>query len=376
MKELQDILSAYESLKQAGSSGALATVMKVQGSTYRRPGARMLILGDGKTVGTVSGGCLEADIAEKSKTVVSSGRPATFVYDMTVDGDAVWGLNQGCNGVVHLLVEPIPPRDGFGHLEFLRDCLHQRISGAVATVFRVDGEFKASVGMRVLLDERGVVRENTKNPVLTAALLEECQRAINSSRGTVREFRFTEGVVEAFIELVQPAIPLFIFGGGYDAIPLARFAKELGWEVTVVDHRPAFASRERFPGADSFILARPEEVGAKVALDKRSVAVIMTHNYTHDLELLKALLPSQASYVGLLGPKMRTERLLRNLAQVGITPTESQLHRLHTPIGIDIGAESPEEIALSILAEIRAVLSKRSGGFLKDSSSPIHESHS
>ncbi len=375
MKELQDILTAYESLKQSGTSGAMATVMKVQGSTYRRPGARMLILGNGKTVGTVSGGCLEADIAEKSKTILSSGSPATSVYDMTADGDAVWGLNQGCNGVVHLLVEPIPARDGFGHLEFVRACLQQRISGAVATVFRVDGEFKAAVGTRVLMNERGAVQENTKNPALTAALLEDCQRAINSSRGDVREYRFTEGVVEAFIEFVQPAIPLFIFGGGYDAIPLARFAKELGWEVTIVDHRPAFASKDRFPGADSFILARPEEVSAKVVPDKRSVVVIMTHNYTHDLELLKALLSSQASYVGLLGPKMRTERLLRNLVQAGIRPTESQLHRLHTPIGIDIGAESPEEIALSILAEIRAVLSKRSGGFLKDSSGSIHESH-
>ncbi len=375
MKELHDILAAYDALKQSGKTAALATIMKVSGSTYRRPGARMLITDTGQTIGTVSGGCLEADVAEKSKKIIASGQPATVVYDMTAEGDAVWGLNQGCNGVVHLLVEPIPSQNTVAHLEFVAKCLNERITGIVATVFRVDGEFKASVGTRVLLNEQGTIQEDIRNPVLSAALSEDCREALNASCGKVKEYRFTEGVVEAFIEVVQPPTPLFIFGAGYDAIPVVRFAKELGWEVTVVDHRPAFASRERFPAADALVIARPEEAGANVSLDGRAVAVVMTHNFSHDLELLKTLLPSPARYVGLLGPTMRTERLLNNLRKDGVTPTTEQLARLHSPIGIDIGAESPEEIALSILAEIRAVLSKRSGGFLKNSPGPIHEPH-
>jgi len=372
MKELHDILAFYESLKRTGKPCALTSIMKVQGSTYRRPGARMLVTGEGKTIGTISGGCLESDVAEKCKKVLATNQPQTAVYDMTAEDDAAWGLNQGCNGVIHLLLEPLAPNDA--HLDFLAECLKRKAPGAVATVFRVDGEFKASVGTRLMLHENGAVQETIRNPALSASLLEACHEALVTRASRVKEFRFTEGVVEALIEAVEPSIPLFVFGAGYDALPLVTLAKELGWEVAVVDHRPAFASKERFPVADAVILARPEDVGAAISLDKRSVAVIMTHNFGHDLELLKTLLPSPVAYIGLLGPTMRTERLLKNLRHNGFTPTDEQLARLHAPIGIDIGAESPEEIALAILAEIRAVLSKRSGGFLKNSSGPIHDS--
>ena len=373
MKELHDILAAYGSLKQPDKPAALATIMKVRGSTYRRPGARMLVTAGGNTVGTVSGGCLESDIAEKCKHVIASGEPITAVYDMTAEDDAAWGLNQGCNGVIHVLLEPLGEENP--HLDFLSECLRQRSSGAVATVFRVDGEFKASIGTRVLLNEKGIVQENIRNPILSAALLEDCKSALAEGTSYVKEYRFIEGVVEALIETIQPSVPLLIFGGGYDAIPLVRFAHELGWSVTLIDHRPAFASKDRFPVADAVILARPEEVAAKVVVEKRTVAVIMTHNFGHDLVLLRTLLPSSARYVGLLGPSMRTERLLKNLRNDGYSPTESELARLHAPIGMDIGANSPEEIALAILAEIRAVLAIRGGGFLKNSAGPIHHPH-
>lgn len=374
MNELHTILQAYEALRQSGKTGALATIMKVRGSTYRRPGARMLIDDAGKTIGTVSGGCLEADVAEKAKKVVAAGQAQTVVYDMTAEGDAVWGLNQGCNGVVHLLIEPIGLLGSKDHLDFIQTCLNKRATGVIATVFRVDGELKATVGSRVLLQDNGAIQETVKNPALVAALLEDCREAFATEQGKVKEYRLTEGVAEAFLEVIQPPVPLFLFGAGYDVIPVARFAKELGWEVTVVDHRPAFASKERFPTADTLIHARPEEVSTKIVLDNRSVAVIMTHNFSYDLELLKALLPSPARYVGLLGPKMRAERLLSQLCKAGSFPTEQQLARLFTPVGIDIGAESPEEIAIAILSEIQAVLKNRSAGFLKNSIRPIHDS--
>jgi xanthine/CO dehydrogenase XdhC/CoxF family maturation factor len=374
MNELQAILNAYESLKQSGQTGALATIVKVRGSTYRRPGARMLIQEDRTTIGTVSGGCLEADVAEKSKAVVGSGKAVTVVYDMTAEGDAVWGLNQGCNGVVHLLVEPVGRHGGLDQLEFIQTCLRERAAGIVATVFRVDGELNVSVGSRVLMPENGAIQETVRNPALTAALVEHCREALVSGQSMVKEYRFTEGVAEAFIEIIHPPTPLFLFGAGYDAIPLARFAKELGWEVNVIDHRPALASRERFPMADPLFSVRPEEVSTTIPLDVRSVAVIMTHHFSYDLELLKTLLPSPARYVGLLGPSMRTERLLNQLRKSGYVPSDQQLARFHTPIGIDIGAETPEEIALAILAEIQAVLRHRSAGFLKNSAGPIHNS--
>lgn len=374
MNELHSILRAYEALKQSGKSGALATIMKVRGSTYRRPGARMLIDDTGKTVGTVSGGCLEADVVEKAKKIVASGHAQTAVYDMTAEGDAVWGLNQGCNGVIHLLIEPIGSRGFTNQLDFIQTCLNKKATGVLATVFRVDGELNVAVGSRVLLQDNGAIQESVKNPTLVAALLENCQEALATGLSKVKEYRLTEGVAEASIEVIQPPVSLFVFGAGYDAVPVARFAKELGWEVTIVDHRPALASKDRFPTADMLLHVRPEEASAKISLDNRSVAVIMTHNFSYDLELLKALLPSPARYVGLLGPKMRAERLLKQLHKVGSFPTEQQLARLFTPVGIDIGAESPEEIAIAIIGEIQAVLRNRSGGFLKHSNRPIHDS--
>jgi xanthine dehydrogenase accessory factor len=374
MNELHTLLRAYATLKQSGKTGAVATVMKVRGSTYRRPGARMLIDDAGNTIGTVSGGCLEADVVEKARTIVTLGHAQTAVYDLMAEGDDVWGLNQGCNGVVHLLIEPMDAPSASSSLEFLRACVNEKAPGVIATVFRVDGELKVTVGSRVLLQENGVVQETVKNPTLVAALLEDSREALATGRSRVNEYRLTEGVAEAFIEVIHPPVSLVVFGAGSDATPVARFAKELGWDVTVVDHRPALASVERFPTADRILHVRPEEVHEKLSLDSRSVAVIMTHHFSHDLELLKALLPSPVRYIGLLGPKMRAERLLSQLRNAGYSPTEHQLARLFSPVGLDIGAESPEEIAIAILGEIQAVLRNRSAGFLKHSARPIHDS--
>jgi xanthine/CO dehydrogenase XdhC/CoxF family maturation factor len=179
--------------------------------------------------------------------------------------------------------------------------------------------------------------------------------------------------VEVFLELLRPPIPLVIFGGGPDAVPLVRLAGELGWHVTVVDGRPASASRAWFPRADAVIFCHPEQVGEQVRLDGDTVAVVMTHNYLTDLRLLELLLPSPVRYLGLLGPKSRSERLLLDLSQAGIRTTEAQRRRLYAPVGLDLGAETSEEIALAILAEIKAVLAGRAGGPLRDRQVPIHE---
>jgi len=374
MKELQEIINAYESIKQAEAPALLATIVKVKGSTYRRPGARMLIREDGTTVGAISSGCLEADVVERSKKILETSEPITVVYDMTSSDNDVWGLNLGCNGIIHILLEPVGISVASSHLTFIADCLRNQKLGVIATVFRVDGEFKGKVGSRMLVQENGSVAEDIRNPVLSAALLEDCQNAVRTKQSSVKEYRFLEGVVEAFIEVIHPPIPLLIFGGGPDAVPVARFAKELGWHVTVVDHRPAHATKERFSTSDTLILARPEEVAEKVQLKSHAAAIIMTHNFSHDLQLLQTLLPSPVRYLGVLGPSQRTSLLLEKLRDTGFTPTEKQLARLHTPVGLNIGAESPEEIALSILSEIQAFFSGRTGGYLRDHSGPIHGS--
>ncbi|MGB2867307.1 MAG: XdhC/CoxI family protein [Bacteroidota bacterium] len=371
MKEVLEIVHAYDTARKSRVRAALATIVKVHGSTYRRPGARMFMTERGEMVGSLSGGCLDADVLEKAKKVMQTGEPVTAVYDMTSDNE-VWGLSQGCNGVVHLLLEPIPPETGSRHLDFLRTCIDGKKQGAIGLVFRTDGEFKAKVGNRVSVEEGGVVFEDTANPVLTSTLLDACHQCLRNGASATQRFDFLDGVVEAYVDVVGPPLPLVLFGAGPDAIPLVRMAKELGWEVTVVDHRPAFAMKERFPSADSVILSRPEELGEKVSLSAHSAVVIMTHNFLLDVDLLKFLLPSPLQYLGLLGPTKRTELILQRLKKSGLEVTQDQHSRLYNPIGVDIGAESPEEIALSILSEIRAVVAGRSAGFLRDYRGPIH----
>lgn len=372
MKELQEIVRGYEAIKQAEGKAVLATIVKVTGSTYRRPGARMIIREDGTTLGAISSGCLETDVAERAKKIMDSHDAITVVYDLTSSEDDVWGLNLGCSGVIQILLEPLPLSAASSHLKFIAHCIQSQKSGVLASVFRVEGEIKARVGTHLFLYEGGKVEEDIRNPALSAALTQDCLEAFRSRSSTTKEYRFTEGTAEAFIEMIRPPVPLVIFGAGGDSIPLARLAKELGWDITVVDHRPGFLTKQRFPSADTLVLIRPEETVDEVPLKGNTIAVIMTHDFSHDLQLLRTLLPSAAQYIGLLGPSRRAKLLYEKLRETDFTPTPRQLERLHAPVGLNIGAESPEEIAMSILSEIQAFLSGRSGGFLRDHSGPIH----
>jgi xanthine dehydrogenase accessory factor len=372
VKDIQEVLEAYELVKRSEKNARLATLVKVKGSAFRRPGARMLIRNDGTFVGALSSGCLEADIAERAMKLMNSFDAITVTYDTSSPQDDVWGLNLGCNGILQVLLEPLPLSIRSLPLKSISDCISSGTTGVLATVFRVDGELKVAIGSHLFLAENGTIAEDVKHPPLCAALTEDCLLVLRSKSTSNKEYRFTEGVVEALIEFVRPPVPLFIFGAGADAVPLARMAKELGWTVTVVDHRPAFMDKARFDSADRFVLGRPEEVGGKIHLAAEAVAVILTLDFSLDLALLRILLPSPVSYIGLLGPAKRSEQLIQELRETGFTPTADQLSRLYAPVGLDIGADSPEEMALSILSEIQAFLGGRSGGFLRDRSGPIH----
>ena len=372
MKDLQEIVSAYEALKRAEGKAVLATIVSVKGSTYRRPGARMLIREDGSTVGAISSGCLEADVAERAKKIMNASGAITVVYDLTAPENEVWGLNLGCNGVIQILLEPLPLSIRSLHLKSVAECMQSQRCGVLVSVFLVEGELKASIGSHLFLLDDGTVTEDIGNPTLSAALTEDCLQALRSRTSFVKQYRFGEGWAEALIEVIRPPVPLVIIGASGDSVPLASFAAELGWIVTVVDHRPAFLTKERFPHASALILARPEELSDKLTIKGNTVVAVMTHDFSHDLQLLRSLLPSSAPYVGILGPSKRTNLLLDKIRESGFEPTAKQLERLHAPIGLNIGAETPEEIALSILSEIQAFLAGRGAGFLRDHSGPIH----
>ena len=372
MKELQNILKTFEQTKNSDQSIALATLVKASGSTYRRPGARMLMTSGGQMVGSLSGGCLEGDVFEQAQGVMTSGKPIVVEYDTMSDEDIIWGLGLGCNGIVQILIERIKPENSFNPLTFLSDCIRHRRVGFLATVFQVEGEIKTKIGTRLILYPDGRVESNIPDTDLVTQIRDDAQNALKNSRSLINTYPLLIGKAEVFIEFIQPPIPLIIFGAGHDVLPLVRLAQELGWYVTVVDNRQAEVTGERFQCADHVILSSPEKVCDRVHLNHRTIAVVMTHNYLHDLELLKTLLPSPVQYLGILGPKSRTETLLQDLPEE-ITPTEQQRQRLYSPIGLDIGGDTPEEIALSIVAEIQAVIRNRTGESLRNRLRPIHD---
>ncbi len=377
MKELHDILKAIDRVRERGEKAVLVTIVKAKGSTYRRPGARMLMTLDGDIVGSISGGCLEGDVFEHAKKVIQSGEPVVVNYDTSSDDDVVWGLGLGCSGVVHVLIESLQhvKQD---HIEFLKECVSEQKPGALATLFHAEGGSGMKIGERLILrgdgTADGTISDTGKNSGLSTAILLDAQEALRSGRSVVKEYPISSGTAEVFIEAIKPAVPLILFGAGHDAIPVVGLAKDQGWNITVVDSRAAFASKDRFPKADRVILSNSGTIRSHVRIDAYSVAVIMTHNYAHDLNILRELLAVRLRYLAILGPKKRTQKLLQDLAKEGIEPTEQQLALLYSPAGLDIGAESPEEIALAIVGEIQAVLAGRGAGLLRNRKGPIHQS--
>ena len=372
MAELTAILEVIDAAPP-GERMALATVVKVQGSVYRRPGARMLITGTGRTVGAISGGCLESDVAEHAKRVLASGQAIVITYDGTTDEDSVYGLGMGCNGVTNVLIEPVEVGRPDGPLAFLEACRSRRQAGVMATILQSESG-GPEVGAHWMLSSDGQLVGDTEQTDFVQALAAEMRQVLCRRRSEVKAL--TPGAaVEIFFEFVSPPVSLVIIGAGYDALPLASFAKQLGWQMTVVDHRSAYATPERFPVAEAVHCMHPGPLPESIAMDADTFVMIMTHHYLHDKEWLRTLLPQPLRYLGILGPRARTERLLRELQTEGMAKEVTSLERLHYPVGIDIGAETPEEIALAILAEMRAVLAGRSGGLLKAQHGPIHPTH-
>jgi xanthine dehydrogenase accessory factor len=358
-KEIQQIIEKLNSLP-SGEKAILATVVDVAGSGYRRPGARMLIDRNGYGIGTVSGGCLEADVLERAKKVLETDAPTVVTYDTTQDENSVFGLGMGCRGIVRVLLEPVST-DSF-IFNYAADVLGQRMPFTIATLIDSTGGKKP--GQRMYFDKYGMAASDFDNAE-TVELLSKMRGAFVEKRTGIEIFSFGE----VFVETVKPPLGLRLFGAGFDALPLLRFAKELGWRVSVVDHRPAYANSERLPAADEIFAASHQNLPVEFFNDENAVAVLMTHNYDRDREILPRLLKSNFLYVGALGPKKRTEKIL---AESGDDFTAEQLEKLHAPVGLDIGADTPEAIALSIVAEIQTVLANRAGGFLRERKGSIY----
>jgi xanthine dehydrogenase accessory factor len=369
MSELQDVLRAIEDAAARGESMALATVVAIRGSTYRREGARLAIPAEGSPVGTISGGCLEGEVCQIAGDVMREGTTRLLRYDLTADDEAVWGWGLGCNGVIDVFVEPA--EHAVRMAGAIRRAIDEQRELVAVTVVEAPEGAPAVPGSRLLVEPDGTVEGSLGDPALDAAAEEAAARAIEEERSRV--VSLGRGV-EAFVEALVPPIRLLVCGAGHDAIPLVRFAAGLGWRVEVVDDRPAFLTSERFPEATGFVhVEEPSSVAASTRPDRRTFPVVMTHNFLRDKDYLRAFLGTPVPYIGMLGPQTRLLKLLDELRREGYEPDPGDLRAVHSPAGLDLGSEGPEEIAWAIVGEILAVRNGRGGGFLKDREGHIHD---
>jgi xanthine/CO dehydrogenase XdhC/CoxF family maturation factor len=367
MSELKAIVNAARNAQQAGQLAVLATVVDTAGSSYRLPGARMLVTGDGWQAGSISGGCLEGDIVKRGAWLARNG-PVVVAYDTTDDDDIVHGLGLGCRGVIQVLIERLDNPHGLMLIDFLERCLHDRAPAAIATV--IDAE--SGAGRRLLLDAGGTIVHDSSDNDARAALERAAHQALLHKKSATKIVETANGSIRAFIEFIAPATSLVIFGAGHDAMPLARLAKAMAFHVTVVDGRPSYAKAARFPEADQVLLCMPGTVPDNALLGPDAIALVMTHHYLSDQKILQTLLASPVRYIGVLGPKTRAQEMLSGIAETGCAIGDAQMNRIFAPVGLDIGAGNAEQVALSIIAEIQAFLSGRHGGHLRDRAAPIH----
>jgi xanthine/CO dehydrogenase XdhC/CoxF family maturation factor len=371
MKEIKDIVKAFRKAAGNGKKTALATVVSVEGSSYRRPGARMLITEDGELTGAISGGCLEGDALRKALYVMSEQRAMVVTYDTTDEDDARIGVGLGCNGIIRILIEPVIESDPHHPLAMLEKLLQQREMAVVITVFSFAKSIHQQPGTCLLYIANALIASRSKD-VMPATFQKEAEEAFTSGHSLAIDYEHEGNEYTALVELIKPSVSLVIFGAGNDAIPLTQFSAILGWDTAVIDGRRNYATPQRFPNVQQLLVSKPESALSRLLIDQQTVFILMTHNYNYDFAIFRQLLSRSVSYIGVLGPRKRLERMLDELKEEGIEVNDGELGKVFGPVGLDIGAEAAEEIALSVVAEINAVMNKKPGNSLRTKEGSIH----
>ena len=371
MKEILDIIKAFDEAQKQQQQTALATVVHVEGSSYRRPGARMLITEKGQLTGAISGGCLEGDALRKALFAMVQQRPMLVTYDTNDEDDASLGLGLGCNGIIQVLIEPVDPGKAVNPINLLKTIVGKRQKAVLVTQFFLQDKKAAQPGTCLLVTHDKNIAGDAL--LLKDIVMEDAREILQKQQSSFKNYNAEKNSLTAFIEMITPAVSLVIIGAGNDVLPLVKIADITGWQTTVVDGRPDYAKAVRFISACQILVSKPENVLNQIVTDAHTVFVLMTHNYNYDKAMLGVLLGTNVGYVGMLGPHKKRQQMLHELQNEGIEFTGQQLAILHSPVGLDIGAETPEEIALSIIAEIKAVLAGRKGGSLKNNIAVIHD---
>ena len=369
MKEIKQITEAYQNIDFSQTKAALATVVRVVGSSYRRTGARMLVMESGEWIGGISGGCLEGDALKKARLAMSQNKATLITYDTTDDDPYQIGVGLGCNGIIDVLITPLNPENPNNAVRQLQSCIDQRTPNMVVTVTSLNKEqTNINLGDVFRYDNETHFDEIFPLSELKEDLLKEIQEALATTKSVSKEYILQNGVkISLFLEVIPPAIQLYVFGSNYDVYPMVKVAKELGWRVICVCN-PAKMHASLFELADEVV---PKD--HQPTIDAFTAAISMCHDHETDYRNLQMLLKTRISYIGLLGPKKRTIKMYDRMSEEGISITNEQENCIYSPVGLDLGAATPEEIALSVCAEIRATFSGRDGSRLKLRKKPIYE---
>lgn len=372
MKEIREIINAYNKARKNEKRLALATLVHLNGSSYRRPGARMIVDEEGQLTGAISGGCLEGDALRKAVFCIHTQIPKLVVYDTSDEEDATIGIQLGCSGIIQVLFEPIDENDPLNPIELLKKAIHKRQNTVLVTLYAPQIKKGDIVGTSMLLEDSGEFHNNLTFEFVPETLMQDIKDTLTVKKSSFKSYQHKDAAFNAFLSFISPPISLVIVGAGNDAIPLQSIAETLGWEVTIVDGRHTYAKIERFSSACQIIVSKPEKVLQQIPIDEKTVFVLMTHNYNYDYAILKALLGKNIPYIGALGPKKKLDNMITDLKAENIFLNEKQKNILYGPVGLELGAETPAEIALSITAEIMSVMNNKKGGSLRNLLTEIH----
>jgi xanthine dehydrogenase accessory factor len=373
MKDLYDLIQFSRTNPDAWSEGyVLAMVVHTEGHAYRRAGARLLLKKDHKVFGAISGGCLEDSIAVDAGRMSADCRAKRVEYDSRSASDLIWGTATGCGGLVSVLLQRWDSRSA--HVcKWIDERLIARRPVLLATIVNKDDQ---QLGGQIAIDTSGEIFSQIDSVPIQAAVMSRTADLLSESHEKPNQYQSrtcVAGRAELLLEYIPPPISLVIIGAGDDARPVLAGAKRLGWSVTVIDHRPAYADRERLPLADRVLLTQPDSYLDLLHPDPWTVVIVMTHSWRQDAAAAAALAQFDLPYIGIIGNTIRTENILATLA--ARTRSRADLRAaFYYPAGLDIGAHTPEEIALAVIAEIQAVLSGRQGASLKHQERPDPES--
>lgn len=366
MKEIKSILNLYNSFKNSGEKCAIAQVVRVEESSYRREGARMLVFESGVFEGGISGGCLEGDALQRSQIAILKQEPSIVTYDTSKENEI--GVGLGCNGVIDVLISPI--FENSSTLEMLQKCVSDRGFHIIATVTALKGDLNGiPLGRSFYYDKDTASLEDCDHDGLKRFLLGSIQQVLERQKS--RTYHFHEEDVQAsiFIELIPPQFHLAVYGDNYDVYPILELAKLMDWEVSLTGNIQKL-KKERLRSVAHLY---PKDFEDRPVIDERTAIILMAHDYKTDYANLHTLIKSAAPYIASLGPRKRFDKMIAEFKANAVEFSEEELSRIYAPCGLEIGANTPEEIALSLFGEILSVFSNKEGGMLRKKSGPIHE---